>query len=218
MTRLRAGDLGHARSAFWRRPRRWRNALLPGIMRFAGSNFVNAMVAPSTRYVSVGASDVAYQVIGDGPIDILYSYGLGAHLDVAWDSPLSSVFLNRLAGFSRLIVFDRRGTGASDGIPRGAMPTWEEWTDDMLAVLDAAGSERAAVFAPLDAGPIAILFASLHPERVSALILLTTAARYLAADDYPGAVDRHGRRHRQDDRAGVGYSRVRTADAPEDER
>jgi class 3 adenylate cyclase/pimeloyl-ACP methyl ester carboxylesterase len=143
------------------------------------------MNVPTTRYVSVGESDVAYQVIGRGSCDILYSYGLGAHLDVAWDSPLSSSWLERLASFSRLIVFDRRGTGASDGIPRGAMPTWEEWTDDMLAVLDAAGSERAAVFSTLDAGPISILFASMHPERVNALILLTTAARYLRADDYP---------------------------------
>jgi class 3 adenylate cyclase len=143
------------------------------------------MAAPITRYVSVGESDVAYQVLGDGPPDILYSYGLGAHLDFAWESPLSSAWITRLASLGRLIIFDRRGTGASDAVPKSAMPTWEEWSEDMLAVLDAADSERAAVFATLDAGPIAMLFASLHPERVAALILLTTGAKYLVADDYP---------------------------------
>jgi len=71
-------------------------------------------------------------------------------------------------------------TGASDGVARTAIPTWEEWTEDLIAVLDAVGSERAAILASLDAGPIAILFAAMHPERVSALILLNTAARYSA--------------------------------------
>lgn len=137
-----------------------------------GKDYSSRTAAPSTRYVSVEASDVAYQVLGDGRSDILCSYGLGAHVDVLWDSPSSSAFLDRLASFRRVITFDRRGTGASDGVPRGAMPTWEEWTEDMLAVLDAAESERAAVFATLDAGPIAILFASLHPERVSACHLV----------------------------------------------
>jgi class 3 adenylate cyclase len=140
---------------------------------------------PKTHYVAVGEADVAYQVIGEGRQDLLYSYGLGAHLDVQWEDPRSSDFLKRLADLRRLIVFDRRGTGASDGVPRNAIPTWEEWTEDFLAVLDAASSRQAAIFASLDAGPIAILFAAAHPERVSALVLLTTTARYLADDDYP---------------------------------
>lgn len=143
------------------------------------------MQAPDTKYVAVGDADVAFQVIGDGKPDLLYCYGLGAHLDITWEQPRASEFLKRLASFSRFIIFDRRGTGASDGVPRSAIPTWEEWTEDVLAVLDAAKSERAAIFATLDAGPIAILFAAAHPERVSALILLTTTARYLMADDYP---------------------------------
>ena len=110
------------------------------------------MDAPETRYVTVGNADVAYQVLGDGDIDLLYCYGLGSHLEMFWEVPESSEYLSRLASFSRLVFFDRRGTGASDGIDRNAIPTWEEWTEDMMAVLDAAGSERAAILASLDAG------------------------------------------------------------------
>ena len=138
-----------------------------------------------TQYVAVGDADVAYQVVGDGPIDLVYFYGTGAHIELLWDAPLAPAFLARLASFSRVILFNRRGTGASDGVPRNAIPTWEEWTEDLGAVLDAAGSKRTAIFATLDGGPIAILFAAMHPERVSALVLLTTTARYLVADDYP---------------------------------
>jgi class 3 adenylate cyclase len=90
-----------------------------------------------------------------------------------------------LASFSRLIFFDRRGTGASDAVVRSAIPTWEEWAEDLEAVLDAAGSHETAILASLDAGPIAILYTVTHPERVSALVLLNTGARFLAADDYP---------------------------------
>jgi class 3 adenylate cyclase len=137
-------------------------------------------------YVAVGEADVAYQVVGDGPVDLLYFYGLGSNIEVFWGVPEFAEFLKRLASFSRLIFFDRRGTGASDGVPRNAIPTWEEWTEDVIAVLDAAGSERAAILAATDAGPIAVLFAAMHPERVSALALLNTSARYQVADDYPG--------------------------------
>jgi class 3 adenylate cyclase len=146
------------------------------------------MDAPETHYVSVGDSDVAYQVVGTGDTDLLYCYGLAGHLEMFWDIPESAEYLRRLAAFSRLVFFDRRGTGASDGVARSAIPTWEEWTEDLIAVLDAVGSERAAILASLDAGPIAILFAAMHPERVSALILLNTAARYSRADGYPVGV------------------------------
>jgi class 3 adenylate cyclase len=139
---------------------------------------------PETRYVTVGSADVAYQVLGDGEIDLLYFYGLGSHIEMFWEVPESAEYLQRLASFSRLIFFDRRGTGASDGIDRNAVPSWEEWTEDIMAVLDAVGSERAAILASLDAGPIAIMFAAMHPERVSSLILATTSARYSFAEDY----------------------------------
>ena len=143
------------------------------------------MEAPETRYAAVGDADVAYQVVGDGPVDLLYCYGLGSHVELSWDIPATAEFLARLAAFSRLIFFDRRGTGASDALSRNAMPTWEEWTEDIVAVLDAAGSKRTAILASLDAGPIAILFTAMHPERVSALVLHNTSARYMEADDYP---------------------------------
>ena len=82
------------------------------------------MEAPETQYVAVGDADVAYQVLGDGPIDLLYCWGLGSQVELAWDIPMTADFLTRLAAFSRLIFFDRRGTGASDPISRNAMPTW----------------------------------------------------------------------------------------------
>ncbi len=150
-----------------------------------GRQAVAAMDAPETRYVAVGDADVAYQVLGQGDIDLLYCYGLGGHLEMFWEVAESAEYLRRLASFSRLVFFDRRGVGASDGIARNAIPTWEEWTEDLLAVLDAVGSERAAILASLDSGPIAIMFAAMHPERVSSLILLTTSARYAFAEDYP---------------------------------
>jgi class 3 adenylate cyclase len=143
------------------------------------------MEAPETRYVAVGDSDVAYQVVGNGPVDLLYCYGLGSHIELSWNSPTSAELLPRLASFSRLIFFDRRGTGASDGVSRNAIPTWEEWTEDIMAVLAATDSKRTAILAATDAGPIAILFAAMHPEMVSALVLLNTSSRYLEADDYP---------------------------------
>lgn len=143
------------------------------------------MEAPRTRYVAVGDSDVAYQVVGDGPIDLLYCYGLGSHIELLWEIPEVPEFLANLAAFSRLILFDRRGSGASDGVSLKAMPTWEEWTEDILAVVDGAGSKRTAILAAGDAGPTAILFCAMHPEMVGALVLVNTTARYMVGDDYP---------------------------------
>jgi pimeloyl-ACP methyl ester carboxylesterase len=121
---------------------------------------------PETKYVPVGDANVAYQVLGDGPLDLLFCHGLGSHIEVGWQDPSDAEFLSRLASFSRLIFFDRRGTGASDGVPRNAIPTWEEWTEDMTAVLHATGSNRTAILATLDTGPIGILYAAMHPEQV----------------------------------------------------
>jgi class 3 adenylate cyclase len=104
---------------------------------------------------------------------------------VLWEHPASVDFLRGLASFSRLILFDRRGWGASDPFPDGALPTWEGWAEDIAAVLDAVGSERAALIGEMDAGPISVLYAASHPERVRALILGNTSARGLVDDDYP---------------------------------
>jgi class 3 adenylate cyclase len=140
---------------------------------------------PKTQYAAVGEADVAYQVVGDGPFDVLYFYGLGSHIEVLHQTPGVAEFIQRLASFARVILFDRRGTGASDGVSRQAIPTIEAWTEDVLAVLDAVGSGSATIIASVDAGPVAVLFAAMHPERVRGLVLLNTAARFLRDDDYP---------------------------------
>jgi class 3 adenylate cyclase/alpha-beta hydrolase superfamily lysophospholipase len=142
------------------------------------------MDRPQVQYVRVSEADVAFQVFGDGPLDLLYFHGLGSHFEHFWDLPMYAQLLGRLADFSRVIIFDRRGTGGSDGVP-AAIPTWEEWAEDIRAVLDAAGSNRTAIVAAGDAGPIAILFAATNPGRVSALVLFNSSSRYLIADDYP---------------------------------
>src|SRR5687768_11400697 len=113
------------------------------------------MAQPETKYVAVGDADVAYQACGDGPTDLLFCYGLGSHIEFNRQVPLVATFLDRLASRFRLIMFDRRGTGASDGVPRGSVPTLEEWTEDIAAVLDATESDRVTIFATLDTGPIA---------------------------------------------------------------
>ncbi len=140
---------------------------------------------PQTEYARVGDADIAYQVLGEGPPDLVFIGALGYHVELNWQIPDLADLLTGLASFTRLIVFDRRGTGASDGLPRNAIPTWEDLAEDTSAVLDAVGSKSAAILATVDTGPMALLFATMHPERVSALILVGTYARFLAAEDYP---------------------------------
>jgi class 3 adenylate cyclase len=150
------------------------------------------MDAPETQYVNVGDADVAYQVLGDGSFDLLYCIGMGSHIELLWDLPHAADFFKRLASFSRLILFDRRGMGASDPLPSVAgkrLPPWEEWAEDMRAVLDAAESDEAALVGEQEAGAMAVLFAATHPQRVRALALSGTSARYLVAPDYPIGID-----------------------------
>jgi len=146
------------------------------------------MSAPLTHYTHAGNADVAYQVIGDGPIDLLYHHGM-CHLDLQWDVAPEAAFNERLASFSRLILFDRRGSGASERRADGVFPTAEEWSEDVLAVLDAAGSERTAIFAEAEAGPTAIRFAARHPDRVTAMVLGNTWPRFAQAPDYSAGID-----------------------------
>jgi class 3 adenylate cyclase len=136
-----------------------------------------------TRYVDVGDAQVAYQVIGDGPPDLCYISGWG-HLDLRWEVPTWAAFYEALASLGRLIIFDRRGTGMSGSDPDRAIPTWEDWTDDVRAVLDVAGSERAAILAEEDGGPVGLLFTAMQSERVTTLMLANTSARRLWAEDY----------------------------------
>src|SRR5215831_12229394 len=140
---------------------------------------------PETQFASVGDADVAYQMFGDGPVDILYFFGLGGHVELDWEAPADAEFFRHLGSIGRVARFDRRGTGASDGVLRSGLPTWEDWTQDMQAVLDAVGWGSSSVVAEVDAGPIAILFAATRPERVDRLVLSNTSSRFLRADDYP---------------------------------
>lgn len=139
---------------------------------------------PETRYVTVGDIEVAYQVVGDGPIDLVYHHGF-CHLDLQWEMRAEAAFNRRLASFSRLILFDRRGTGASERLARDSYPTIDEWVGDLVAVFDKVGSTKAAIFAEAEAGAMAMKFAADHPDRVSALVLSNTVARYAWADDFP---------------------------------
>src|SRR5437867_3020037 len=129
------------------------------------------MRPPETKYAKSGDLHIAYQVVGDGPIDLMYVPGLLSHVDAAWGRAEVAAFYERLTSFSRLILFDKRGMGLSDPIPVTNPPTLEQRMDDVRAVLDAAGSERAALFGVSEGGPMSLLFAATYPERTSALIL-----------------------------------------------
>ncbi|MGH9185459.1 MAG: adenylate/guanylate cyclase domain-containing protein [Acidimicrobiales bacterium] len=140
--------------------------------------------APETQYAQGRDGLLAYQVVGQGPVDLVFLSGVTSHVDLRWDTPANDHFLRRLASFSRVIAFDRRGTGASDRLASDVLPTWEEWAEDLTVVVDAAGSKSAVIFGVLDGGPMAMVFAATHPDRTTALVLGNTTARYLAAEDY----------------------------------
>jgi class 3 adenylate cyclase len=140
---------------------------------------------PETRYAKSGDVHIAYQVVGDGPIDLVVVAGFVTHLEDLWEDPRFAGFLQRLASFSRLILFDKRGTGMSDRVPDAALPTLEQRMDDVRAVMDAAGSERAALLGWSEGGPMSVLFAATYPQRTVALILYGSYARRLWAQDYP---------------------------------
>jgi class 3 adenylate cyclase len=142
-------------------------------------------VLPETKYARLGGDRIAYQVVGDGPPDLVLTLNSFGHVDIGWEEPGYALFLRTLASFSRVILFDRRGTGASDPLPLGSLPPWESYGVDLAAVLDEVGSEQAAIMAQLDASPMAIFFAGTRPERTSGLILANASAKYTAADDYP---------------------------------
>jgi class 3 adenylate cyclase len=144
---------------------------------------VGAGVQPETRYAWLGQDRIAYQVFGQGPPDLVLA--VGVTVDVAWEDPGVALWLRALASFSRLIFFDRRGSGASDPLPPDPLPPWESYAEELDVVMDAAGSDRAALLADIVDGPTALLFAGTRPERTSALILMHTAAKLVASDDYP---------------------------------
>lgn len=150
------------------------------------------------RYANSRGLNIAYQVLGEGPVDLILSPGWVTHLDLAWDIPPLASFLERLGSFSRLILFDKKGVGLSDRFGPDGLPSPEERMDDIRVVLDAVGSERAALFGTLGGGAMCGLFAATYPERCVALILYGTFAALepntgllsRLAEDQESALDR----------------------------
>jgi class 3 adenylate cyclase len=145
-------------------------------------------VQPETRFAESAEGHVGYQVFGDGPIDLLFGTPWAWNIEVMWEQPRIERFFVRLASFARVIVFDKRGTGVSDSVPLGALPTLEQWTDDIRVVLDDIGVERAAIVGTSESSPMAMVFAASHPERASALVVINGWASGLRKDDYPAGL------------------------------
>jgi pimeloyl-ACP methyl ester carboxylesterase len=145
---------------------------------------------PETRYAKSGDVNIAYQVVGEGPLDVVLVHGWVQSFDASWEIEPIRRFYERLASFSRLILFDKRGTGLSDRVPVDDLPTLETRMDDMRAVLDVVGAERAAVLGHSEGGAMCALFAATYPERTQALVMVGSSARTRWAPDYPiGATD-----------------------------
>jgi class 3 adenylate cyclase len=142
-------------------------------------------VAPETRYAKTGDIHLAYQVVGDGPVDIVLAAEFWHSIEVQWDLPELSAFLERLASFGRLICFDQRGSGLSDPVSLGELTSLDPWMDDIEAVMDEVGSKSAVLFGIGGGGTMSMLFAATHPQRVSGLVLVNSFARLSRAPDYP---------------------------------
>src|SRR6478672_1091646 len=159
-----------------------------GCARSTGVTLVHARqyaMQPETCYARSGDINIAYQVLGEGPRDLVHVPGWVSNIEVYWEEPALARFLKGLASFSRLSLFDKRGTGLSDRV--ADMPSLEVRMDDVRAVMDAVGSERAALFGYSEGGAMCILFAATYPDRTRALVLYGTYARRLRSDDYPWA-------------------------------
>ena len=137
------------------------------------------------HYARSGTVNIAYQVVGSGPVDLIFVMGWVSHLEYFWNEPSFARFLNRLASMARVILFDKRGTGLSDAVPVSQLPTLEQRLDDVRAVMEAAGSERAVLLGVSEGGPMCSLFAATYPERTQGLIMIGSYARRLRDVDYP---------------------------------
>ncbi len=142
---------------------------------------------PTTKYATSDGLSIAYQVFGDGPRDLVYVPGWISNVELMWDDPVLASILRRLGSFARVITFDKRGTGMSDRLPLDRLPGLEERMDDVRAVMDEVGSDRAILFGHSEGGSMASLFAATYPERTEALILASTYARRTPAPDHPWA-------------------------------
>jgi pimeloyl-ACP methyl ester carboxylesterase/DNA-binding winged helix-turn-helix (wHTH) protein len=150
---------------------------------------------PETMYARSSDVNIAYQVIGNAPIDLVFVMGWVSHLEYFWREPRFARFLLRLASFARLILFDKRGTGLSDRVPINELPTLEQRMDDVRAVMDAVGSERAALCGVSEGGPMCSMFAATYPEKTLALVMIGTYAKRIRDDDYPWAPTTEQRQH-----------------------
>lgn len=139
---------------------------------------------PQTRYARSGNVNIAYQVFGSGPIDLVLAHGWVSHIEYAWEEPSFARWLTRLGSFARVIQFDKRGTGLSDRVVESELPPLEQRMRDVQAVMDAAGSERAAIMGISEGGPMTALFAATYPERTAALIMYGTYARRIWSPDH----------------------------------
>jgi pimeloyl-ACP methyl ester carboxylesterase/DNA-binding CsgD family transcriptional regulator len=148
-----------------------------------GCRCLHTDVVSATRYAKSGGLSIAYQVFGDGPLDLVFVPGFISHVELAWEEPYLARFLRRLATFARVIFFDKRGTGLSDPVPRP--PGLAERMDDIRAVMDAAASQTAALLGVSDGGCLCIAFTVAHPDRSAALVTYGSFARRLASADYP---------------------------------
>jgi pimeloyl-ACP methyl ester carboxylesterase len=151
------------------------------------------VTAPRVSYAHSGQVNIAYQVVGSGPVDLVFVMGWVSHLEYFWNEPSFARFLERLSGMSRLILFDKRGTGLSDRVSEHELPTLEQRMDDVRAVMEAAGSERAVLMGVSEGGPLCSLFAATHPGKTEALIMIGSYARRIRDDDYPWGVTREER-------------------------
>src|SRR5690242_15558922 len=143
------------------------------------------MLPPTTRYARSGDLYIAYQSFGDGPPDLVLIDQWSSNIEAGWDFPPIARLLSRLSTFARVIIFDKRGVGLSDPVAIDALPTLEEWIDDLRAVLDATGSSQPALMAGVGGTFMALVFAATYPERTSGLVLVDPFTRLAAAPDYP---------------------------------
>ena len=144
-----------------------------------------AHAAPRVHYAHSGSVNIAYQVIGTGPIDLVFVMGWVSHLEYFWNEPSFARFLTRLSSMARLIVFDKRGTGLSDPVPVSELPSLDTRLDDVRAVMEAAGSSRAVLMGVSEGGPLCSLFAATYPEKTDALVMIGSYARRIRDADYP---------------------------------
>ena len=167
----------------------------PAISVHAGAvaTGVSTVARPRVRYARSGTVNIAYQVVGQGPIDLVFVMGWVSHLEYFWNEPSFARFLERLASMARLILFDKRGTGLSDPVPVAQLPTLEQRLDDVRAVMEAAGSERAVLLGVSEGGPLCSLFAATYPEKTEALVMIGSYARRMRDEDYPWGPTREQR-------------------------